>query len=112
MTRPWVSLLFLILASRLRATSESHLSRHPANGIGNPLCLSTPELKAALKQSAMQSPTLEGASGHAVILTNCDFRCFDALFDPFMSAIANSSGGGFTQHVSMTAAWVRAPRRT
>ena len=39
------------------------------------------------------------------VLTNCDYRCFEALFDPFMSAIANASGGkgGFTQHVVVIA---------
>lgn len=96
-------LWILLLGSYLHCGSASGTSiilQHPAMGIGNPNCLSTPELEAALLQSAMRLPTHEGNTRPAVILTNCDFRCFETLFEPFMSAIANSSGGGFSQHVS------------
>ena len=125
------------------------LGEHPASRLGDPACLSTPALKAALEAAAMQQqmPPQEGgeqqvggAAGSAegdrsgrgsgnsggtatagsssdgggegglgsVVLTNCDLRCFEALFDPFMAAIGNASGGtggtrGFTQHVVVVA---------
>lgn len=99
----WIVLLLILRLCLYCGSSsdESLILQHPAMGIANPNCLSTSELKAALLQTAMRLPTHEGTSSPGVILTNCDFPCFEALFDHFMSAIANSSRGGFTQHVSM-----------